>query len=73
MKKVLLIVLSAIVSSLVYSQRVTINGYVADSESGERLIGATLLDTVSGYGTVTNNSGFYTLTLPRGNAALKVR
>ena len=72
MKKVLFIVLSVVVSSLVYSQRVTINGYVADSESGERLIGATLLDTVSGYGTVTNNSGFYTLTLPRGNAALRV-
>ena len=42
----------------------TISGYVADAESGERLIGATVYLPTVGKGTVTNAYGFYSLTLP---------
>ena len=49
---------------------VTINGYVTDSQSGERLIGASVYDTVSHKGAVTNNSGFYSLTLNAPSAQL---
>lgn len=56
---------------LVMAQRATIYGYVTDSESGERLIGATVYDSVAKVGTVTNSSGFYSLTLPIGRHALQ--
>ena len=46
--------------------KVTVSGYMTDAASGESLISATLLDRISGQGAVTNNYGFYTLTLPAG-------
>lgn len=58
-----LFLLSCVVA---FAQRHTINGYVSDAESGERLIGATVYDTVSHIGTVTNTAGFYSLTVPEG-------
>ncbi|MCQ2334589.1 MAG: TonB-dependent receptor [Paludibacteraceae bacterium] len=48
----------------------TISGYVFDAGSGERLIGATLIDTISRQGCVTNEAGFFSLTLSRGMHAL---
>ena len=55
-------------------ESVTINGYVSDAQSGERLIGASVYDTVSHKGTVTNKSGFYSLTLnnPSASTVLQV-
>ncbi|MEL7020752.1 MAG: TonB-dependent receptor, partial [Bacteroidota bacterium] len=41
----------------------TISGYLTDQASGERLIAATVWDRASGQGTVTNEYGFYSLTL----------
>lgn len=54
------------------AQRHTLNGYVTDVESGERLIGASVYDTITHLGTVTNTSGFYSLTLPEGEHAVQV-
>ncbi len=51
----------------------TLNGYVSDATSGERLIGATVVDSISGFGAVTNSSGFYSLTLPQGKVRLQIR
>ena len=57
----------------VYAQRgYTVSGYVTDRESGERLIGAAVYDTVSHQGAVTNTAGFYTLTLPQGKPSVLV-
>lgn len=42
---------------------IVISGYVYDADSGESLIGATVIDTLSGEAAVTNNSGFYSLTI----------
>lgn len=50
----------------------TISGYVSDAASGERLIGATVVDRRSGQGTVTNTYGFYSLTLPPDSVTLYV-
>jgi hypothetical protein len=44
----------------------TISGYVEDIDSGERLITASVYDRYSGKGTMTNNYGFFSLTLPAG-------
>ncbi len=56
----------------IMAQRHTISGYITDTESGERLIGASVYDTISKQGVATNNAGFYTLTLPSGTHTLQV-
>ncbi len=49
----------------VNAQKITISGFVEDSVTGERLIMATI---VSGHsGVLTNDHGFYSLQLPKGN------
>ena len=48
----------------------TISGYVEDSLSGERLVSATIYDEQSGKGTISNEYGFYSLSIPKGEAAL---
>ncbi|MFD2571123.1 carboxypeptidase-like regulatory domain-containing protein [Spirosoma soli] len=48
------------------SRRFTINGFVKEHNSGERLVGATVF--VAGKsGTMTNNYGFYALSLPESD------
>lgn len=44
----------------------TISGYVQDDETGENLIGVSIYDKLSLKGTVTNQYGFYSLTLEEG-------
>lgn len=58
----LLIILHA--SLCLFSQKVTVTGYVTDGVSNESLIGATVYDHSSGKGTVTNSFGYFSLTLP---------
>ena len=62
---VLLLLLSP---TLLWAQH-TVSGTITDQSTGETLIGATVLDTRSGKGTITNSNGRYTLTL-KGNEAL---
>lgn len=51
---------------LIAQDKVTLSGYVKDTESGEDLIGATVAVAESSTGTTTNIYGFYSLTLPKG-------
>lgn len=53
-----------------YAQSYTISGYIEDLSSGEKLISANLFDNVSVSGTVSNNFGFYSITLPEGPVEL---
>lgn len=48
----------------------TISGFVRDSSSYESLIAASVMDELSGKGVVTNNYGFYSLTLLAGKIRL---
>jgi hypothetical protein len=51
----------------VYSQRkTTLNGYVKDADNGEELIGVTVYIPSLKAGTVSNDYGFYALTVPPG-------
>lgn len=52
------------------SRKFTISGYVTDGASSETLIGANILESRRSTGTSTNPFGFYTLTLPEGEAEL---
>ncbi len=48
----------------------TISGYVSDSVSGERLLGANVYDGGRLMGTTTNNYGFFSLTIPGGEVEI---
>jgi CarboxypepD_reg-like domain/TonB-dependent Receptor Plug Domain len=50
----------------------TLNGYVEDAISKEKLISAIIYDMGSKQGVVTNNYGFFSLTLPRGEKTLTI-
>lgn len=50
------------------NRKFTISGYVTDGASAETLIGANVLESRHSTGTATNPFGFYTLTLPEGEA-----
>ncbi|MBP5341071.1 MAG: carboxypeptidase-like regulatory domain-containing protein [Bacteroidales bacterium] len=50
----------------------TVSGTVTDQRNGETLIGATVLDTRSGKGAVTNLYGHYSLTLKSDSVSLRI-
>ena len=45
----------------------TLSGYIQDESSGENLIGVSIYDKESFKGTASNEYGFYSLTLPKGD------
>ncbi|MDY3979410.1 MAG: TonB-dependent receptor [Tidjanibacter sp.] len=63
-----LLLLSAATS---HGQTRTVSGHIMNARSHESLIGATTFDNISSRGTVTNEYGFYSLTLPKGNVELE--
>lgn len=48
----------------------TINGYIEDFYSKERLIGAHIIIPEYGKGTITNEYGFFSLTIPQGDVKI---
>jgi hypothetical protein len=51
--------------------KVTLSGFVTNAESGARVAGATVYIKNLSLGIITNESGFYILTLPRGFHEIK--
>ena len=66
MKKIILISLLASLLLPVIGQKSTISGFVIDHITGETLVGANVYDSATYSGTVTNNRGFFCLTLEKG-------
>ncbi|MFM7487405.1 MAG: carboxypeptidase-like regulatory domain-containing protein, partial [Cytophagales bacterium] len=59
--------------AMLYAQpagKFTISGYMKDAANGEALIGATVYITETGTGGITNEYGFYSITLPPANYTL---
>lgn len=54
------------------AQNATLSGYVLDAESGEPIIGAAIVEQGSALGTVTGNSGNYSISLPVGSRTFLV-
>jgi len=48
----------------------TISGIISDAETGETLLGANIIVKNTRKGTTTNEYGFYSLTVPKGNHTL---
>jgi hypothetical protein len=59
-----------LLTHLAFSQSFTIRGYVTDQANGERLLNANVYEHKIQRGTITNNFGFYSLTLPRGSYSI---
>jgi len=52
-------------------KRYTVSGHVKDAETGEDLYGASVLVVESGTGTVVNQYGFYSISMPKGTYSLR--
>jgi hypothetical protein len=52
--------------------KVTLSGYLKDSSSGEAMIGANMVLKELNTGTVTNEYGFFSLTVPKGTYTLVI-
>ena len=62
-----LIVLIVFVPVLSFAQKVSLSGYMRDSATGESLISGTVYVKEAAIGVQTNNYGFYSISLPKGN------
>lgn len=70
MKRLLIFFLLIVAVVPLDARKVTVSGFISDSSSGECLIGAAVYDSLSASGTVSNNYGFYSLTLESGDVSL---
>ncbi len=57
-------------SVTLFSQKVTVSGYMENAETGERIIGANVYNQEFGFGTASNVYGFYSLTFKQKNIRL---
>lgn len=67
-----IIILITMSLSVVYSQKYTISGFVREKKTGEDMIGANIYLKELSKGTTTNNYGFYSLTMTKGEYTLMV-
>lgn len=58
-----LLFLFTCITSVAFAQKFTVNGYVSDKKSGERLLGASVYVESKNTGTTSNSYGFYSITL----------
>ncbi|MCX2739060.1 TonB-dependent receptor [Pontibacter anaerobius] len=66
-----LLLLCLLSTAAVAQEKITLSGHVKDEASGEGLIGASVsVQELPGTGVATNEYGFYSLTLPKGNYTL---
>ncbi len=63
MYRFITILLLAFFHNVVFSQNITISGYIDDASSGEKLIGASVFDPETSSGSVSNTFGFYSFTI----------
>ncbi|MDO1500211.1 TonB-dependent receptor [Winogradskyella maritima] len=67
-----LLLFIALTQSLLAQDKVTLSGVVSDSESTETLIGVNIIIPSISAGAVTNEYGFYSLTVPSGTYKFQI-
>ncbi len=72
MKRFLILVFATFLSGYAVSQNYTISGFISDAGTGERLVSATVYDANTLKGSISNNYGFFSLTLPAGKVKFVV-
>ncbi len=65
--KILMVLILTGLTFTVYAQKITISGYIKDAATGESLISATVFNTNHKTGAISNNYGFYTLTIQKAD------
>jgi CarboxypepD_reg-like domain/TonB-dependent Receptor Plug Domain len=71
-RNILILLFFSSPSFLLAQNSFTLNGYVEDAISKEKLISAIIYDVESKQGVVTNTYGFFSLTLPKGEKTLTI-
>src|SRR5665648_415342 len=77
LKLIILLMLIPLLASLADGEsdpsvkRYTVSGHVKDAETGEDLFGASVLVVEIGSGSVANEYGFYSVSLPKGQYSLR--
>ncbi|WP_299758166.1 TonB-dependent receptor [uncultured Pontibacter sp.] len=66
-----ILLLLLLVALPAWAQRQVVQGYVRAGTNNEALIGATVSAPETGIGTITNENGYYTLSLPEGEHTLQ--
>ncbi|MGB0880570.1 MAG: TonB-dependent receptor [Polaribacter sp.] len=68
-----LLLLIVCITTFSYAQeKATISGIIKDADTGETVLGANIYFKNTSMGTMTNNYGFYSMTVPKGNYNLIV-
>ncbi len=70
MNKYLLTILFALIGTTIYAQDRTITGKVEDSETGEGLVGCTVILEGTQKGTITDGEGKYVILVPKSGGTL---
>lgn len=65
-KYILIFIAFTFLSLFTHAQSVTISGHITNAKSGETVIGASIYDSYSKKGSLSNAYGFYSLTIPKG-------
>jgi len=74
LKKCFWLLLLCSLSTTAFSQeKFTLNGYFKDAKTGETLIGASLFIQELSTGTVSNEYGFYSISIPSGTYTIEFR
>jgi hypothetical protein len=73
MRYFIAILFSSVVSFMAVAENFTISGFIKDAGNGESLLGASVYVQETQKGTVTNQYGFYSITLPEGDYTLRYR
>ena len=71
-KNLILLILFSSISFISAQEKATISGIIKDVKTGETILGATVYFKNTNIGTTTNNYGFYSMTVPKGNYNLTV-
>ncbi len=73
MRQFLVFITFLVAINALSQEKFTLSGYINDGQSGESLIGAKVVIPSINQGAITNNYGFYSLTIPAGTYAVEYR
>ena len=72
LKKILSILLLFVTFISFSQEKFTLSGTITDAKNNETLIGVNVFIKELNYGTTTNEYGFYSITIPKGNYSVLV-
>lgn len=71
--KLSLLLIAILFAVFAFGQKSTLNGYITDKKTGERLLGASIFFESKNTGTTSNAYGFYSITLPSQTDSMEVK